>query len=144
MHLKKISFVLLSLVLSGNTYALSFTQPITIKTQKYNLHFKLAVTNTPKARALGLMFVKHLKVDHGMLFTYPREQVLSFWMKNTLIPLDILYLNSKKRIVDIQTMTPCRTDYCISYPSKEPAQYAIEINGELAKKLGIKKGDLVN
>lgn len=71
------------------------------------------------------MFRKQLKKNHGMLFLFSRPQILSFWMKNTLIPLDIAYIDSTGRIIDIQTMEP---ETLISHPSKSEAQYALEMN----------------
>ncbi len=79
-----------------------------------------------------------------MLFVFSQEAPLNFWMKNTLIPLDILYMDSSGVVVDIQTMAPqpgVPDSELRSYPSAEPAQYALEINAGLAKSLGFAVGD---
>ena len=78
-----------------------------------------------------------------MLFIYEKEQPLSFWMANTKIPLDIIFLNKNKTIVDIQKMQPCtqlETKNCENYISKQKAIYAIEINQNLTEKYNIKIG----
>ena len=87
-------------------------------------------------RMRGLMFREALAEDHGMLFVFEREQPLAFWMKNTLIPLDILYFDDAFRLVSITADTPpCRTAYCPSYPSARPARYVLELNAGQAKAL---------
>jgi uncharacterized membrane protein (UPF0127 family) len=80
--------------------------------------------------------------NRGMLFVYPEERELSFWMKNTLIPLSIAYIDSKRRVVDIQDMKPL-DDEPPSYVSADPAQYALEVNRGFFKKRGVKVGDRV-
>lgn len=62
-----------------------------------------------------------------MLFLFPHEQVLSFWMKNTLIPLDIFYFDARGQIVSATTMEPCKADPCPSYSSEGAAQFALEV-----------------
>ncbi len=103
--------------------------------------FSVEVADTPELRALGLMYRKHLPADQGMWFVFEREQPLSFWMKNTRIPLDMLYFDSDKTLVSIQeNVPPCRRSRCPSYPSGQPARYVLEINGGLSAKLGLKPG----
>lgn len=106
--------------------------------------FNVTVADDDSSRAMGLMYQKSLADDAGMLFIFPSSQPRSFWMKNTLIPLDILYFNAQKKLVSIQAdVPPCRatTSRCPSYPSKRPAQYVLEINAGLAQKYGFKPGD---
>ena len=93
-------------------------------------------------RARGLMYRTALGVNRGMLFVYPEEQRLSFWMKNTLIPLSIAYIDSKRRVVDIQDMKPL-DDEPPSYVSADPAQYALEVNRGFFEERGVKVGDRV-
>lgn len=96
-----------------------------------------AVTEAEKRK--GLMERDYLEPEKGMLFIYDYEQPLSFWMKNTLIPLDIIYLNKEKKIVRIiDSAQPCRTSICETYSSSAPCQYVLEINAGLSQKLGIK------
>ena len=93
-------------------------------------------------RARGLMYRTALGVNRGMLFVYPEEQKLSFWMRNTLIPLSIAFIDSELRIVDIQDMRPL-DDEPPSYVSSGPAQYALEVNQGFFEKRGVKVGDRV-
>ncbi len=96
------------------------------------------------AQAKGLMYRESMPEDRGMLFMFPATQPLAFWMKNTLIPLDIIYIAENGEIVDIVTAEPCRTAYCPSYPSKAPGKYVLELNAGMAKKLGLQTGDNLN
>ena len=77
---------------------------------------------------MGLMDRRDLLQDHGMLFIYPLESELRFWMRNTLIPLDILFLGSTLRVVDVQRMTPqpgAPPQDLTIYASQAPARYAL-------------------
>jgi uncharacterized membrane protein (UPF0127 family) len=88
----------------------------------------------------GLMYRKSLGEDRGMLFVYPAERELSYWMKNTYIPLSIAYIDSEGRIVDILDMKPL-DDKPPHYTSSEPVQYALEVNKGFFEKEGVKEGD---
>ncbi len=96
----------------------------------------------PFEQARGLMYRKALGEDRGMLFVYAEERELSFWMKNTRIPLSIAFIDSERRIIDIQDMKPL-DDEPPSYVSTEPAQYALEVNQGFFEKNGVKLGDRV-
>jgi uncharacterized membrane protein (UPF0127 family) len=93
-------------------------------------------------QARGLMDRTTLGENRGMLFVYPEEQKLSFWMRNTLIPLSIAFIDSERRIIDIQDMKPL-DDVPPSYVSAEPAQYALEVNQGFFEKRSVKVGDRV-
>lgn len=80
---------------------------------------------TPEAQQRGLMFRKILPENQGMLFVFAEEQTLSFWMKNTPLPLSIAYINAAGEIVDIQKLQPFDET---PRPSVRPAQYALEVN----------------
>jgi len=98
---------------------------------------ELAVTLEEKAR--GLMFRKKLDFDQGMLFIFDEEDIHSFWMKNMVIPLDILWLNGEKRIVHIErSVPPCQEDPCPSYASKVPAMYVLELKEGSIEQRGLK------
>lgn len=88
----------------------------------------------------GLMYRTALGEDRGMLFIYPDERPLSYWMRNTLIPLSIAYIDSKGRITDILDMKPL-DDTAPHYNSSEPAQYALEVNQGFFDERGVKVGD---
>ena len=105
--------------------------------------FRLEVARSSAERARGLMNRPSLPRDAAMLFVFPEEAHRSFWMKNTLIPLDILYLDSSGVVVDVQTMTPqpgVPDSELTRYPSAAPARYAIEMNAGLAQEHGIQPG----
>ncbi|MGB3632459.1 MAG: DUF192 domain-containing protein, partial [Rubrobacteraceae bacterium] len=91
--------------------------------------------------AQGLMNRTSLGEDRGMLFVFEEEATLSFWMKNTLIPLSVAYIDSEGRIVDIQKMEPLDDDPP-HYASAEPAQYALEVNQGFFEERGVEVGDM--
>ena len=104
--------------------------------------FEVEVVADDESRARGLMFRDSLPEDRGMLFVFEREQELAFWMKNTRIPLDILYFDASRKLVSIAAgVPPCTTPQCPTYPSDGPALYALELNAGLAEKLAIRPGD---
>ncbi len=106
--------------------------------------FNVTLAEDDNSRAMGLMYEKSLAEDAGMLFIFPDSRPRAFWMKNTLIPLDILYFNQQQILVSIQAdVPPCRatTSRCPNYPSEKPAKYVLEINAGLAEKHNFKVGD---
>jgi uncharacterized protein len=104
--------------------------------------FTVEVATDDASRTRGLMFRDAMPGNHGMLFVFEREQPLAFWMKNTRIPLDILYFDSDLRLVSVAADTPpCVTPYCPAYPSARPARYVLELNAGLASELGVQPGD---
>jgi hypothetical protein len=106
--------------------------------------FQAEIAATPEEHARGLMFRRCLKDGYGMLFVFPDEEVRSFWMKNTLIPLDMIFLNGDKQVVDLfASVPPCRRDPCPSYTSALPARYVLEIAGGQARKLKLRVGDKI-
>ena len=105
-------------------------------------HFKVDIADTRDKQALGLMFRESMAADHGMLFIFPTEAPRSFWMKNTRIPLDIMYFDEDFKLVSISADTPpCRASRCPSYPSAAPAMYVLELNAGTASELGVGLGD---
>jgi YVTN family beta-propeller protein len=90
----------------------------------------------------GLMFRIHLPWNAGMLFPYSDEEPRTFWMKNTLIPLDMIFIDSSSKIVEIkENVPPCEQEECPTYPSVEPAQYVLEVNAGFVQEKGVKVGD---
>jgi len=101
---------------------------------------ELAKTNTEIEK--GLMFRNHLDKDKGMLFIFGEEGVYSFWMKNTLISLDIIWIDENKKIVFLsENNQPCHTNNCPSINPGVKAKYVLEINAGIAEELGIKIGE---
>ncbi len=101
---------------------------------------RVEIADEPWERARGLMYRTALGKDRGMLFVYPEERELSFWMKNTLIPLSIAYIDSEGRITDILDMKPL-DDRPPNYVSSEPVRYALEVNQGFFDKNDVNVGD---
>ncbi len=86
------------------------------------------IARTQEQHSRGLMERTSLASDHGMLFVFDAPEELSFWMKNTKIPLEVLYFDAQGTFVFMQSMVPCVSDRCLSYPSYGLSQYALEVN----------------
>lgn len=104
--------------------------------------YKVEVADDDAERARGLMFRDELAVDSGMVFIHDREELQAYWMKNTRIPLDILYFdNARKLVAQQRDVPPCSAgDACPSYPSNAPARYVLELNAGEAAKLKLENG----
>jgi len=106
--------------------------------------FVTEVTNSPQAQQIGLMGRDELPPDRAMLFTWTPPTIVAMWMKDTLIPLDFLYVRPGGLIVGIEhNVPPCpkETVHCPGYSAPEPVQYVLEIAGGLAEELGLELGD---
>lgn len=103
--------------------------------------FTLEIANTTASRETGLMRRDSMPSDHGMIFVFDRARSLNFWMKNTRIPLDILYLDEGGQVVSIHQMKPYDTK--TETRSARPAKYAIELNVGRAAEAGVKVGDVL-
>lgn len=101
---------------------------------------RVEIADEPEEQARGLMGRTALGEDRGMLFAFGEEEVRSFWMKDTLIPLSIAYMDAEGRIVDIQDIEPL-DDEEPHYVSKEPARYALEVNRGFFDERGVEVGD---
>ncbi len=111
--------------------------------------FELWIADDSEERARGLMFVTAEQMaslpdgtKRGMLFVFDYEQKMSFWMKNTIVPLDIAFLDSSGKVVATHTMMPLDSRSG-QYPSGSPARYAIEVNANVLGKLGVVEGDVI-
>lgn len=126
--------VLLSL-LSGCASAASWVE---LGGQRY----KVEVADDDAERARGLMFRDELAAGTGMIFVHDREEPQAYWMKNTKIPLDILYFdNARKLVAQQRDVPPCTAgNACPSYPSNAPARYVLELNAGEAAKLKLQNG----
>lgn len=103
------------------------------------------VADDPQERGRGLMFRDRMEPGTGMLFVHEEEQMLSYWMKNTRIALDILYFDDSRRLVSVQRdVPPCRlATQCPTYPSDGPARFVLELNAGEATSLGVQTGDML-
>ena len=104
--------------------------------------FQIYLAETPRQRARGLMFVRRLPEDWGMLFLYAGPRSISMYMKNTFIPLDMVFIDADGFVVDVVANT--EPGSLKSITPKEPAVAVLEINGGLAAKLGIGPGSRVH
>lgn len=105
------------------------------------IEFEIVVVKTNADRAQGLMYIKYLPLDHGMLFQFPRERVLSMWMKNTHVSLDMWFVSSKGEIVHVVEHTTPESLESIS--SQEPVSVVVEVNAGLSSLLGVTPGTVI-
>jgi uncharacterized membrane protein (UPF0127 family) len=112
-----------------------------IKTEAASHWFTVEVANTGPRRQRGLMYRRTMPNDAGMIFYFPNEAPRHFWMKNTYIPLDIIYIDAKGEIVNIAANTETLSETPI--PSILPAKYVLEINAGQAAARGIEIGDIL-
>jgi len=111
---------------------------VTIVNQKFNVE----IARTSSEREKGLMNRKSLSTNAGMLFIFPSSDIYPFWMKNTLIPLDIIWINDGK-IIEITTLQPESPQNTPTYTPKNKANYVIELNANTAKKYNFQLNDPV-
>jgi uncharacterized membrane protein (UPF0127 family) len=116
-------------------------EPLDIVTARGAYHFKVEIADTDQTREQGLMFRKAMARDRGMLFDFKTAQPVAFWMKNTLIPLDMLFVGADGRIVSIARDAAPMSETPI--PSGGDALVVIELAGGRAAEIGAEPGDLV-
>ena len=114
---------------------------IVIETKSGQHRFAVELADTPEQLSFGLMFRRALPQDAGMLFNYARPQKVAMWMKNTLIPLDMLFIDTSGYIVHIRQRAVPGSLEAIS--SKVPVRGVLELNGGTVSRLGITRGDKV-
>ncbi len=114
--------------------------PLTIRTAAGEHLFTVQVAATPEQQEHGLMFYRSLGADQGMIFPYDPPATVSFWMKNTLIPLDMVFIRADGTIARIATAKPLDLT---PVPSGEPIAAVLELRGGRAAELGIREGDQV-
>jgi uncharacterized membrane protein (UPF0127 family) len=115
--------------------------PLTIHSANGDHRFTVEVAATPQEQERGLMFRRAVAGDRGMIFPYDPQQEVAFWMKNTLIPLDIVFIRGDGTIVRITLAKPLSLD---PLPSGEPIAAVLEIAGGRSAELGIREGDRVD
>lgn len=138
-------------IISGLILTLTITLLIALSLKKRvsevcfpNYCFSVETAETPEVREKGLMFRKTLGQNEGVLFIFPKEENYFFWMKNTLIPLDIIWINQNKEVVFIsENNQPCEENDCPLISPDEKAKYALEINAGLTEKMGLLKGNKI-
>ncbi len=107
--------------------------------------FEVELAASEQERAYGLMFRQHLEENKGMIFVFEEEAKHSFWMKNTMIPLDIIWIDSDNNVVYISKNTPqCKEDPCPVYGPEANSKYVLEVNAGIADKIGLAAGDVAS
>lgn len=107
------------------------------------IYVNVEIADEDYEREKGLMFRDNLEENSGMLFVFYNESLKSFWMKNTFIPLDMIFINKEYEIINIENAIPCLDNECISYSSKFPTKYVLEVNSGFCYKNNIHIGDKV-
>lgn len=132
--------LIIGLFLGTLVYELTMKQPQLVELTINEHKLMVEIAQTDKERQQGLMYRETLADDAGMLFIYPNEQQLTFWMKDTSIPLSIAFIDSDGVIVDIQDMDPFDETY---HTSSQAARYALELNQGWFSEHGTAVGDIV-
>ena len=138
MHFKFIYFIFNFFLVSFYTFS---NEKIEVSIYNKNIKFSVEVAKTIEERRRGLMYRKKLLNNEGMLFIFPREKIIQLWMKNTYIPLDVIFISENKVIVDIKKNMEKLSETIVK--SKVKSRYALEFNAGLINKLDIKIGDKV-
>ena len=147
-----ILFVIISLLLvacqqqkqQSDTTNTAAANTIIIKTNASDIKLNVEIADSPEEWQQGLMHRESLDENSGMLFVFDEENYRSFWMKNTLIPLDVIFVSANGTIIDIkEDFQPCKTQICESYKSREKARYVLEANGGFAEANSVSIGDSV-
>lgn len=104
--------------------------------------FEVVTVSKQSDQAQGLMFVRHLPLDQGMVFSYTRNQVLSMWMKNTYVPLDMWFVDSRGQIQKVVSHTEPQS--LESIKSDSPVRAVVEVNAGLSALLGVTTGAVIS
>ena len=124
----------------------ALTSPTTVQFRDSNTSLNVEVAETPDERERGLMYREKLGIENGMLFVFPEEDYRGFWMKNTLIPLDMIFVDAEGRIINIEEAYPepnTSEENLKTYRSDEPAKYVIETNSSFTERRNVEEGDRV-
>jgi hypothetical protein len=114
---------------------------VVVHTRGGPVRVAVEVVDTPERRARGLMYRTRLDDDHGMLFVFPTDEVQSFWMKNTYIPLDLVFIGDDRRIVGIHAEATPHSEAPIGIG--RPSRWVLEVPGGYTRRRGIAAGDQV-
>ena len=140
---KILLFCLLVLLLSCAKIPNKNSNKISIDNGKKIIKLNVDIADDNQERQNGLMFRERLDEDSGMFFIFDEQDYQTFWMKNTLIPLDMIFIDKDFQIVDIKNAVPCKADPCALYKSSKPALYVLEANSNFTARNDIKVGDRI-
>ena len=127
---------------SGPSFRKDGRLNITLANLSAPISLDIEIADNDEERMRGLMYRQSLPENSGILFMFTNDDPRSFWMKNTLISLDIIFISSEKKIVSIQKYTQPQSTYAI--PSEKPAMYVLEVNARFTDKYGINPGDKID
>ena len=133
-------FVLFLFLFAFNDVELGFDDSVCFE----NVCFNVRVAESGAERARGLMYEDFLPEKYGMLFVFEDVGNHSFWMKNTYITLDMIWIDEDFRVVDIKTVEPCVSYRCESFFASSDSKFVLEIGGGLSSVYGISVGDIVS
>jgi len=139
--LRNAGFALALFIAAAPLAACSDEGNLVLHTESGDHNFKVEVVDTPESRAQGLMFRTELADDAGMLFDFKEDRMVSFWMQNTLIPLDMVFIGSDGVVKNVHVNA--RPMDTTSIPSGAPVQFVLEIPGGRSQEIGLKAGDTV-
>jgi uncharacterized protein len=132
--------LLAGLLLVGTLFAHAQSMPVMELTAGFH-RIEAEVASTPQTRAQGLMFRREMAQQHGMLFVFTQDAPHCMWMKNTLIPLSVAFLDETGRIINVEEMKPQTED---NHCARQPARYALEMNPGWFAQRGLKRGDQIS
>ncbi|MBI2106807.1 DUF192 domain-containing protein [Candidatus Woesearchaeota archaeon] len=142
----------MKLVISVRIFLLFILLILTVGCSSHNIvinsggkeaYINAEVADTNEERINGLMYRKNLCDNCGMLFVFDDSDYRSFWMKNTLIPLDMIFIGENYVITDVKSAVPCLEEKCDTYSSTKKVKYVLEVNGGFVKENNINVGDVV-
>ncbi len=139
--------VILSLLLVLALWPATAASTVTFSVGDDDFEFRCEVADSSSERALGLMHRESLPADEGMLFVYEEPQNLTFWMKNTLVPLDIIFVDAGSHVLNICQAEPepgVPDSELTMYRSSGPAKWAVELNRGTCEEKGIIPGTIVS
>ena len=116
---------------------------ILISSQGKIVRLNVEIADDNQERMNGLMFRKNLDENSGMLFVFDNEESQIFWMKDTLIPLDMIFIGKDLKIINIEHALPCGKEPCPLYKSQAPSKYVLEVNSGFSAKNNLKAGDKI-
>ncbi|MEO0637792.1 MAG: DUF192 domain-containing protein [Pseudomonadota bacterium] len=131
----------LFLAFSASSQAIFHEAPLTVETREGDVSFQIEVADDPDERSRGLMFRRSMPEDAGMLFVHDAPREITMWMKNTYIPLDMIFIGAEGKVVSVAADTIPHSLSVIS--SRVDARYVLELNAGMAKRHAIRPGDAV-
>jgi uncharacterized membrane protein (UPF0127 family) len=139
MDYKLVCILLVLLILTG-----CVSRPnVIIFTSSSKVYVNVEIADTEEKRRTGLMYRDYLDENSGMLFVFEEEQHVTFWMKNTKLPLDMVFISANGTISEIkENIQPCVEDPCPVYPSEHPVKYVLEVNAGFCRSNNITVGDV--